>query len=452
MNTALKSWLQPATLWRTQSGSLRYLSQVPLMEEMYIPRIIRISMLTFSFALFLFVLWSAITPVNETAKARGEVVPSGYVQIVQHLEGGIIREILVKDGEFVHQGQLLLLLDGGGTGNDLAELEARQLSMKLQAERLRAYVENRQPDFGRISGAKESDVREQQRIFVSMMDARQKEIDVVKNQLMQKRQEYDALQKRLATINTSLGLSKEARDIQKTLHEKGLTSKFRYLEKEESYNALSGDKQQVVSEISRAGEQISEYENRLAALNAHNQDETWQQLDKVESSIAQNQESVAKYAERVGRLEVRAPVDGLVKGLEVNTIGGVIGAGQKLMEIVPYNQQLVAQVRINPSDIGHMAVGQPVEVKVHSFDYSRYGSIKGSIEYISATTFVDETGKSYYRARVRLQKNYVGGDSHANLIMPGMTVDADIVTGNKTILAYLLKPIHVAMASSFTER
>lgn len=451
MKLSLANWLG-GSAYAPYSANLRYLTQTPLLEEMYVPRVIRAALLSFSVAILLFIVWASFTMVNETAKAKGDVVPSGYVQIVQHLEGGIIREILVKEGEFVSQGQLLLRLDGAGTDKDLSELEARQMALKLQAERLRAFVENRAPSFGSVPNADSTAIAEQQRIFDSMMDARGKESDVLKNQIIQKQQEHEALQKRLTTVEQSIRLVREARDIQKSLHEKGLTSRFRYLEKEEALNALMGDKQQVISNIGRAAEQITEYENRLASLSARNQDESWQQLDQMESEIAQNQEMISKYASRVERLEVRAPVDGLVKGLEVNTIGGVIAAGQKLMEIVPYNQQLVVEVRIRPGDVGHMSIGQPVQVKVHAFDYARYGSIQGSLEFLSATTFLDETGKSYYRGRVRLQRNYAGSDPQQNIIMPGMTVDADIVTGSKSIIAYLLKPIHNAAATAFTER
>lgn len=451
MKLSLSGWLGGSAS-APYASDLRYLTQTPLLEEMYVPRVIRTALLSFSIAILLFIGWASFTLVNETAKAKGEVVPSGYVQIVQHLEGGIIREILVKEGEFVSKGQLLLRLDGAGTDRDLSELEARQMALKLQAERLRAFVEGRAPAFGNIPNANAAAIAEQQRIFDSMMDAHGKEGDVLRNQIIQKKQEHEALQQRLATVEQSIRLVREARDIQKSLHEKGLTSRFRYLEKEEALNALMGEKQQVISNIGRAAEQITEYENRLASLSASNQDESWQQLDQMESEIAQNQEMISKYAGKVDRLEVRAPVDGLVKGLEVNTIGGVIAAGQKLMEIVPYNQQLVVEVRIRPGDVGHMNIGQPVQVKVHAFDYARYGAIQGSLEFLSATTFLDETGKSYYRGRVRLQRNYAGNDPRQNIIMPGMTVDADIVTGKKSIIAYLLKPIHNAAATAFTER
>jgi HlyD family secretion protein/adhesin transport system membrane fusion protein len=141
-----------------------------------------------------------------------------------------------------------------------------------------------------------------------------------------------------------------------------------------------------------------------------------------------------------------------VKGLSVNTIGGVVQPGQALMEIVPLDKDLVVEVRIPPRYIGPMHVGQRVQLKVSSYDFSRYGSIGGTLDYISPTTFMGENGERFYRGRVRLDQNYVGHSPRQNIIMPGMTVMADIITGNKTILEYLLKPIHRALLSSFSER
>ena len=164
-----------------------------------------------------------------------------------------------------------------------------------------------------------------------------------------------------------------------------------------------------------------------------------------------NIEIINKLEERTSRLNLRAPARGLVKGLSVNTIGAVIQPGQTLMEIVPLDKDLEVSVKISPQDIGHLEVGQPVQVKFSTFDFSRYGSVQGHLEQISATTFSGEQGERYYQGRVSLVQNYVGTNPD-NQIMPGMTVMADVITGEKTILEYMLKPIHVSLKTAFTER
>lgn len=176
-----------------------------------------------------------------------------------------------------------------------------------------------------------------------------------------------------------------------------------------------------------------------------------EKLDQVISQKAENIEIINKLQEQIVRLEIRAPSYGLVKGLAVNTVGAVVQSGQTLMEIVPLDKALEVQVKIAPKDIGHIKIGQPVQIKFSTYDFSRYGSVPGKLKQISATTFSAEDGERYYQGLVSLDKHYVG-DNPGNTIMPGMTVMADIVTGDKTILQYMLKPIHRAVISAFTER
>jgi len=159
-----------------------------------------------------------------------------------------------------------------------------------------------------------------------------------------------------------------------------------------------------------------------------------------------------KLKEQVARLEIKSPSYGFVKVLNIKTIGGVVESGQVLAEIVPLEGNLIIETQIQPKDIGHVKTGQHVNVKISSYDFSRYGAIDGVLEYISATTFVNDDGTRYYMGRVSISQNHVGSDDRKNLIVPGMTVQADIVTGSKSILAYLLKPIHTSVTTAFTER
>ena len=379
------------------------------------------------------------------------MVPSGHVQNIQHLEGGIVKEIAVQEGERVEIGQVLLRLDGAGSEQDLSEIRAKELSLSLQAERLRAYVEGRAPDFTKYN-APQTMVDEQKAIFSGMMRARAGEEDVLHQQIAQKRDALAALQSERATQTKSLGYATEARNIQRSLMEKGLASKMSALKREDDVSTTQGRMNTLTQQIAQAQKEINEFEQRLSASGAQKHDDRYQELDKTEAELAQVRESVKKSAGRVGRLEVKAPVRGYVKGLKVNTIGGVIGSGETLMEIVPVAPQLVVEVKLSPKDVGHVSLGQKVMVKVDSFDYARYGIIEGRLEYVSATTFVDESRQSFYRARIRLDHDYVGKVAGAYRVLPGMTVDADIVTGRKSVLSYLLKPVQIALNSAFTER
>lgn len=389
----MQDMLERRAILQSESEQLRYLPQSVKLEEAVNPHIIKVTMILISAAVLLFIIWASLTSINEITKADGEVVPKGFVQVVQHLDGGIVTEILTGEGDLVREGQALLKIDDGGARQDLAEAKAKQRFLEIEAERLRAFINNKEADFKQFASAAATAADD---TTITQMHARSKK------------------------LRENLNIAKEALAMQSKLYKQGHASKLTLLKY-----------QKEVSEIESA---------------AH------KQLGKIETEVAQHNEVVTKLQNRVDRLEVRSPVYGLVKGLKVNTIGGIIEPGETLMEVVPLDKHLVVEARISPKDVGHVNVGQTVRIKVSSYDFSRYGAVQGRLEFVSATTFLDEQGVPYYRGRVSLSQNYVGENAGANAILPGMTVEADIVTGEKTILAYLLKPIHLSLKTALTER
>ena len=235
------------------------------------------------------------------------------------------------------------------------------------------------------------------------------------------------------------------------LSKNGTVSRKDLIDSQRDVNRLEGEVRSITAQISEAEKAISEFEYRLQTLSAKTKDDALKELEEVETQISQNKETLLKLKERVDRQSVRAPVRGLVKDLRVNSIGGVIGAGQPIMEIVPLDSSLIVEVRIKPREIGNLKVGQPARVKVSAYDFSRYGVVEGELTFISAATFVDND-ETFYKGRIKLSQNYVGKDPKRNLILPGMVVEADVITGQKTILSYLLKPIHLSLDTAFRER
>ncbi len=430
---------------------LPYLPQSSVLEENHTPDIMRSFIRLISIATIGFIVWAAFTKVNEIARADGEVVPSGYVRTVQHLEGGIVRDIRVKEGDLVKAGDILVVLEGAGAAEDVAELRSKRQFLALQAERLQAFVGDRKPDFESIK-AKPAMVRQQQEIFKAMKEARMSEVAVVESQIKQKEQEIAMLADEYAMFKNNAALAREARNIQKALLADGLTSRSLYLQRQEEVNSQQGKFRMTQEKAEKAEDALQEYRDRLKNVHARHRDQAMQMLDAIQSELAQNKESLQKLTKRVERLKVRAPYTGYVKGLTIRTLGGVVASGQTLLEIVPIEEQLMVEVRLSPKHIGHVRSGQPVQVKVDAYDYTRYGILPGTLEFISATTFIDEYRQAYYRGRVRLHKHYLGDDPKALTLLPGMTVDADIVMGKKTILTYLLKPIHAASSTALTEK
>lgn len=449
---ALSYILREHVLRRSEAEQLRYLPQSVKLEEAVSPHIIRLTMLLISGAILTFIIWAAFTNIREVTKAQGEVVPEGFVQVVQHMDGGIVTEILTSEGELVQKGQILLHIDDGSTRQDLAEAQARQTTLAMQAERLRAFIDDKTPDFTRLSAGSEKYIEQQRRIFESMVAEKEKQTQVAREQVTQMHDERAVLLSRRNKVSENFKIAEEALGLQAKLRKQGHTSRLTFLRYQKEFNSLKGEVHEIDSQIKKNQTAIKEYEGRLVSLEAQYQNDAYQELDRIESSLAQNEEAVKKLQNRVSRLEVRSPVYGLVQGLNVNTIGGVIAPGKTLMEVVPLDQNLVVEAHISPRDIGHLQVGQTVRVKISSYDFARYGALDGNLAFISATTFPGAQGQPYYRGRISLSQNYVGDDPQKNIVLPGMTAEADIVTGKKTILAYLLKPIHLSLRTALTER
>lgn len=422
------------------------------LKETNLPQLVRMTIITLSVATFGFVLWASMTPVKELARTQGQVIPSGYTQLVQHLEGGLVRDILVQEGDFVQQGQILMHLDGAGMEEDWKEQSALVSALQLQGARLRADLANKPVDFSGIT-ATPRQLEEQLRMYETTRNARATERSVIESQIAERQNNITRLQRSLVTAQANLGIATETRDAYESLAQSGHTSRMMLLKKREDYNIANGQVHDIDQQIAQARNELSEYRQRLNALTSQQRDASYNELHKVEADLAQARQLQKKREGRVDRLEVRAPVSGFVKGIRVNTIGSVVPAGQTLMEIVPTDERLIVETRVPPQQVGRLSLGQAVQVRVDSYDYVRYGTIPGTLDMISATTFTDEGKREeYYKARVRLDRNYAGSVPGQHLIIPGMTVSANIVIGEKSVLAYLLKPIRSAMSNSMTEQ
>lgn len=431
----------------------RYLSQAVQLEESVNPHIIKVTMAMISMAIVVFLVWAGFTNINEVARTPGEAVPFGYQQTVQHLEGGMVKNIAVREGDIVEKGQVLVSISDAGLREDMDRALSKQLSLDMQTERLRAFAEERAPDFTQFEteGVTAKMIADQQAFFTAMTDARETEKQIIRDQIAQKKQAIGSLETERNTVRQNLAIANDVFSRRQKLNAKGYVSDIQVLEDRRSVNTARGEIKALENEILVAKEEIKEFEGRLESLSARHRDEANQKLDLVLAERAQNSELINKIENRIARLDVRAPTHGLVKGLAVNTVGSVVQPGQTIMEVVPLDKPLEVQVKISPQDIGHLKVGQAVQVKFSTYDFSRYGFVKGTLDQISATTFQGDKGERFYQGRILLDQNYVGNDPD-NVVMPGMTVMADVITGEKTILQYMLKPIHLSMKTAFTER
>ncbi|OSQ46819.1 HlyD family type I secretion periplasmic adaptor subunit [Thalassospira alkalitolerans] len=444
-NTAIERFRQSRRM-------ARYLSHAVLLEEGGISIFVRSAMVMLSVGFVALVAWAATTQIKETATTFGQVIPTGAVNKIQHLEGGIISEIMVRDGDLVDKNQVLMRLKPEASQAELSQVETRLASLRLEAERYRALAESRDPDFSALMDRYPELAQNQQEIYRIKTDLDISQRAILLVQIKERNAELAQLQQQEGTLRRSVDLLNQEVTMRRSLYEQGLNSKVLFLNIQRELNEAQGNLSGVVAEMARARETIAEANLRLNELHNSQREEAFSELGRLGGEIAQTSETLRKLKDRVARLEIHAPSRGYIKGLQFTTIGGVIAPAQVVMELVPTDDVLVAETRISTEDIGHVHLGQPVTVKVSAFDYIRYGSISGELVSISASTFVDEDGRPYYKGRVALDSDLVGDGARAQPIIPGMTVQADIQTGERTLLQYLLKPVYVSLDQAFSER
>lgn len=415
------------------------------LEEAYVPTVLRSAVLLSGAMLTAFVIWAGVSRIDEVAIALGEVVPSGYVQSIQHLEGGIVRKIMVEDGQLVEKGQSLVQMDDTAARADLGQMQARRKSLALQAARLRQFVDSR-------SGLDVALTGDEKEILQSMRDARASQQKVIQEQIAQKHKELAALQSTSRALEKNIVLANEELAMHRKMANDGYGSRLMVMTSEREVNQLRGQIDEIANQQRAARNSIQEAQNRLLSLSADLKQEAMKTLGQVEAELAEVDEALSKAKNKLLRTVVTSPVRGIVKGLDIYTVGAVIEPGKVMMEVVPIDQRMMIEAMVSPRDIAHLRPGQPAKVKVSAFDFSRYGYAMGRLQSISASTFQNEDGDSFYKVRLALDQDYIGRNRVANKILPGMIVQADIISGDKTILQYLLKPLHVAASNALHER
>ncbi len=440
------------TLRRGGDRQLRHLSQSVILEEVGPPRIVRLLLLTITLSIFGFIGWTSVTNLTESTKASGEVVPSGSIMSIQHLEGGIISKILVRDGDLVEKGDILVRFDPTSSFAQLEEMEARYAVLETRRERLRAFAESREPKLDHIDARHQSSVREELAILRQQNEALANERNVLLHQRAQRKSELDVLGRQVSRLDRRIANLAKRKNMHETLVKRGLVSRIVYLQTLEQHDGAVGEKAEIKGKIDRARSAIEEADGKINRLSSSRRNDALSESGKVSGELAGIRELIVRARDRAARIDVRSPVRGIVKGLTVHTIGGVVAPGGLITEIVPVNQELVVEARVSPIDIGHISPGQQAAVKVTTFDVARFGELEGTVTKISATTFKDREDEIYYKAEIKLDKNYVGDKPGENLVLPGMVTEVDIITGERTLLRYLLRPIFQSLDKAFSER
>ncbi|MEM8915924.1 MAG: HlyD family type I secretion periplasmic adaptor subunit, partial [Pseudomonadota bacterium] len=435
-----------------QPARARYLVQSIKLEESGPSWVLVASIVVMSLLLFAAIIWAGMTKVNEIAHSAGEVVPAGQIITIQHLEGGIVREIHVSEGLLVEDGQPLITLAAADARAERNRLEVRRSNLLLDAERLRALAEGRGPEFTLIVEGQDGLKADQMGLFLTQRETEQDQANVLTSQIEQRNAELASLRSRLDSLGQEIEIQSEEAGIRKTLLDQGLQSRIVYLDTLRQLAASRGRLAETEAQIASNEAAIVEAEGRLVELKSQLRSENLSRVGEVVAELAEVDELLATAQDRLDRSVIRATAKSRVKGMTVRRPGAVISPSSPIVELVPVGVPLTVQARLNTRDVGHVSVGDPVDLRISTFDYARFGGIDGTVEKISATTFTTQDGAPFYEVVIAMDKDHVGDDPSVNRVSPGMTVDALIITGEKSILDYLMRPVYRGLTVAFTER
>jgi adhesin transport system membrane fusion protein len=407
--------------------------------------------------IFIFVaaalVWANYTALDEVTVGEGKVIPTSQVQQIQNLEGGILKEINVKVGQVVESGQVLMTIENTEALSSLREQQAEFINLQVRATRLQAESYSVEPEF-------DADAKEQYPLVVN------RELDLYNNrleslrtnqasfqqQIEQRKQEIVEQQAKLDNLKQSYVFSKEELDLTRPAFEQGAVSRVELLQLERQVNQLQGDLEATQLAIPRARSALKEAQSNLAESDAQFRAEAQEDLTGVKSKLDQLKEVSVSLEDKVSRTQVQSVLKGIVKQIQLNTVGGVIKPGMNLMEIVPIEDSLLIEAKVRPENIGFIKPGLSAVVKLSAYDFAIFGGLHSTVENISADTILDEEGNSFFLVRVRTDKNYLGTKQAPLPVIPGMQATVDIITGKKTLLDYLLKPILKAKQNALRER
>ncbi|CTQ62410.1 HlyD family type I secretion periplasmic adaptor subunit [Roseibium album] len=398
-----------------------------------------------------FLGWSIVGQVREVAKASGEIVPAGKIQTVGHLEGGIVAEVLVEEGQLVEKGTPLVRLQEAATSNDLEKVRTRLQFLAREEQRLTNYSREEKNGDPRFSG--DFDFSEaQQAALEAQKKAIEQEQQALKARINEKEAELASVLERISFQRTQVEIEQEKFAIQESLFDQGYTSKRRFLDAKSAHQIAQSELSELIGRKGRAEAQLAEAKASLERFIAVEAEELAEERSRVVQERSELAFEAEKQRDRFDRLYVRAPASGHVKTLNLKGPGSVVAPGDVVAEIVPSDSNLVAEVRVSPRDIGHVEVGDEAEIAVTTFDPNIQGTLKGEVSVVSASSFRDEYGNYYFKAKIPLSSNMIGKGSQEETISPGMVVDAKIVTGSKSVMQYLLKPVTRAIGDPLSER
>ncbi|MEI8611697.1 HlyD family type I secretion periplasmic adaptor subunit [Enterovibrio sp. Hal110] len=438
---------------------------------MDVPRRYRVVVWVLIIMVASFIVWASISSLDQVTRGEGKVIPSSQVQLIQSLDGGVLQEMFVKEGMTVKKGMPLVHIDDTRFRSDVAQQEEEDASLNANIIRLQQELNSIElkgldvnwQDQIHISPAiltfpdllieQEPELLKRQALeYKGHLDDIKNKIEILSRQVLQKHQEIRELRTKIKTLESSAKLVAKEYELTKPLAKKKIVPEIELLKLQRQVNDMRGEIAALYQLQPKLKAQQDEaiFKRREAVLSFQNDNRT--QISELEAKLSRLQQAKVGSQDKVNKAIITSPVNGTIKTIHINTLGGVIRSGDDILEIVPTEDQLLIEAKILPKDIAFLHSGLPAVVKVTAYDFTRYGGLKGKLEHISADTTQDEKGNSYYLVRVRTDVSNLSKNDGTSLpIIPGMLTSVDIVTGKRTILDYIPNPILRARESALRE-
>ncbi|MEH0772314.1 HlyD family type I secretion periplasmic adaptor subunit [Vibrio alginolyticus] len=423
-----------------------------LVESQNTARTLALATWSVALCVIAFVTWSVVTQVDEIAKAKGAVIPEGEKQVLQSAIGGKLKQILVKEGQLVEKGQPLVEFDATFQRTALEELKSQQVTLLASIERMNALLDNREPNFGEfeidypeIVSQQKAQLNAQKGLYFQKRIVLEKDSEQIAEQLR-------SVEKSLPSYEKELTATKQELNILERGYKAGNISRLRVLEMRQKLASIEQKIEEAHGKKSVLIKQADSNEQKIEQLLAEAKAKVSDDRSKAVSDLSALNARVRSSQAKLTNTLLVSPLQGLVQSLPSTQNGGVIQPGGTVVEIVPVGGQADFKARLSPRDIGFVNVGQPTRIKIDAFDYSRFGALKGEVESISPTTSQSERGEIYYEVVVSIETPYFRDNPESFSILPGMTGEVDITTGEKSVFQYLWKPIYTNISVAFGER
>ncbi len=409
-------------------------------------------------ALFVaFVVWASFAEIDEIARGEGKVIPASKTQIVQASEAGVVQEIAVKIGQVVKKNDLIVRLDNTVSTSSLGEQQAKARTLSARIARLKQEQEGR---IGEPLACPESLVEvapeiceNEQKLLVARRQNFETKLNVLKSRLDQREKELNEAKVNVQRLTDSLGVSDREAELVTSMVKRNLMAKTEQIRVDREQTEMRGQLNLADETIKRTGAAIVEAKLQVDEFGLQLQQEALDELTQALAELSVVDETIRGATDRVARTDIRSPVDGIVNTLDVNTLGAFVQPGAVVAGIVPTSETLLVEARVSPRDVAFIRPDQKALIKVSAYDFSIFGGLDGRVQNITADSLVDQnTGEPYYQVRVSTDRSVLERDGKSYSIIPGMISTVEIITGRKTILSYLLKPINKARDEALHER